>query len=462
MPSKADSRTKIGIVSVGNGTIVRTNGTTINFFKIDPFNLAVLSDENIEAKIMSFKNLLQALGEMKYQIVCLDDRENYSINRAFLRDRATKENNPAIRQMIEQDEDYIKTIEADASAARLFLLAVEIPNGKAAVYNAALKSFQQLAAQSVLHITPLTEDDVKKMLQVYFQQNTASEFFPDLDGQAYYSDVNWALLHKQADEQAAIESGAKRPAPAVQKPVQKPVAQPGKKAWAKPTEKPELKKPVPTPIVPDYKPNTAPTVSGRDGQVWKRPEKPAIQPMPEADAPKPAESKPKDAEVSDTSFVFDGGDINLDSLFNEVSEQKAKTPAEEQADTTKQFGLPFKALSPVDDASQFAPGLKPSWPAGVKAVEAVFRGMASDYYTTVDSITDPADPKLILTVAENAIYQAIHKNHTSYASLGQLLKVSAQRAEDITNRIDYKAAHVQYLMSKTYGAHGYYFAEAGR
>ena len=453
MPSKADSRTKVGIASVGNGTIVRTNGTTINFFKIDPFNLAVLSDENIEAKIMSFKSLLQALGEMKYQIICLDDRENYSANRNFLHDRAAKESNPAIRQMIEQDEDYIKTIEADASAARLFLLAVEIPNGKAAVYNAALKSFQQLAAQSVLHITPLTEDDVKKMLQVYFQQNTATEIFPDLDGQAYYSDVNWALLHKRADEQAAIESGAKRPAPAVQKPVQKPAPQAGKKAWTKPVEKPELKKPVPAPIVPDYKPDNVPS---RGGQVWKRPEKPVIQSMPKADAPKPADTEP-----SDVSFAFDDGDINLDSLFNEVSGQKAKTPAEEQADAAKQFGLPLRALSPADDASLFAPGLKPTWPAGVKAVEAVFRGAAADYYKTVDSITDPADPRLILTVAENAIYQAIHKNHTSYASLGQLLKVSAQRAEDITNRIDYKAAHVQYIMNKAYGVHGYYFAEAG-
>ena len=51
-------KNEIGITGLGDGTIIKANGTRVVFFEIEPSNLAVLSEWNIQNKIMSLANLM--------------------------------------------------------------------------------------------------------------------------------------------------------------------------------------------------------------------------------------------------------------------------------------------------------------------------------------------------------------------------------------------------------------------
>lgn len=185
-------KNEIGITGLGDGTIIKANGTRVVFFEIEPSNLAVLSEWNIQNKIMSLANLMQSVGQI--EMYALDNRENYSENRAFIRKRISEEKNPNIKKALMREEHFIKSIEAESSTARIFLLAFSIPKGMEAKGENQLTHFQQLANASLLNIRRLDLDDIKTILAVYFKGDTTTEKFENYDGENYFADVNFEEL----------------------------------------------------------------------------------------------------------------------------------------------------------------------------------------------------------------------------------------------------------------------------
>lgn len=187
---------KIGFESIDdNGCLIKADGSKIMFFKVEPSNLAVLSETSINAKVMNLAMLAKTMGDM--QIIALDDRENYSEIRKYLRNRIDEETSSQIRYILEQEELYIKTIEADSSAARLFVICFRItPQNETREMN-QLVHFRALASQSNMSVYPMGKEAVKKMLAVYFKHDTTSETFPDIDGIGHYSDVDFDRIHIQ-------------------------------------------------------------------------------------------------------------------------------------------------------------------------------------------------------------------------------------------------------------------------
>ena len=194
----ASIKQKIGIISISDeGYLIKEDGTKVVFFKIEPSNLAVLSPTNIRTKILNLASLAKSMGGM--QIYALDDRENYSENRKYLRNRIDQETNPAVRYILEQEDLYVKSIEADASSARLFLLAFAIHPAQATKELNQLSHLRALAAQSNLTVQPLGKEDVKRMIAVYFHHDATSDSLPDLDGMNNYDDVDFDLLKSQIE-----------------------------------------------------------------------------------------------------------------------------------------------------------------------------------------------------------------------------------------------------------------------
>lgn len=176
---------EIGITGLGDGCIIKENGTKVVFFEIEPSNLAVLSEYNIRNRVMALSSLMQVVGQL--EMFTLDARENYSENRSFIRKRIAEEKNPAIKNILLREERYIKTIEAESSTARIFLLAFSIPKGSETKGANQLEHFRQLANASALNVRRLNIDEVKTILAVYYKNDTTTDHFEDFEGQDYFN-----------------------------------------------------------------------------------------------------------------------------------------------------------------------------------------------------------------------------------------------------------------------------------
>ena len=197
---RASVREKMGIDSISeNGELIYADGSKAVFFKVEPANLSVLSAINIRTKILNLASLAKIMGMM--DMYALDDRENYGENRRFIRERIDEEDNPYVRRILEEDEKFIRTIEADSSSARLFLVAFYVPKALEQKFFNQLNHFKQLAAQSLLRLTQLNKSDVKKVIAVYFKHDTTTENFPDFDGMEYYDDVDWDEVRYRIKEE---------------------------------------------------------------------------------------------------------------------------------------------------------------------------------------------------------------------------------------------------------------------
>ena len=185
-------RAKIGIELINDdGEIVKSDGSRVVFFRIEPSNLAVLSAVKIREKIVTLANLSKVMGMM--DMYALDDRENYTENLRFIQKRIDEERSPEIRHILEEEAAFVKMIEADSSSARIFLIAFHIPENDPKI-ESELKNFIGLANQSMLQIFKVDKAEIKKIIAVYFKHDTVTEKFPDFDGDGHYDDVNLPLI----------------------------------------------------------------------------------------------------------------------------------------------------------------------------------------------------------------------------------------------------------------------------
>lgn len=100
---KISAKSKIGIVTITDrGELIKTDDSKTIFFRVEPSNLSVLSETSIRTKIINLAKLAKVMGGI--QMYALDDRENYSANRKFIRDRIDEETIPEIRQILEKEE----------------------------------------------------------------------------------------------------------------------------------------------------------------------------------------------------------------------------------------------------------------------------------------------------------------------------------------------------------------------
>lgn len=206
MPKRAVVKEKIGYMTITpNGELIRSDKTYVYFFKVEPSNLAVLSSINIRTKILSLASLEKQMGQI--EMYALDDRENYGENRKFLRDRIAAEENIYIRRILEEDEKFIREVEADASSARTFLISFRVPQAQHQNFEVQLKNFERLANQSELKIHRIKKEELKEMIAVYFQSDTTSGSFPDVDGEDYYDDVDFDDLEYQIKNNISEEEG---------------------------------------------------------------------------------------------------------------------------------------------------------------------------------------------------------------------------------------------------------------
>ena len=150
------------------------------FFLIYPENLSVLSLEAIGQRVRSFTALLKANPDT--ELLALDSQETFQANREFYRMRLEEETNPALRELLRQDLSHLDSVQSAAATAREFVL-IERLDEKSAADESGLRQREKSLSGYGISLRLAEEQDVKRLLSVYYRQEMLSEEAENVDGE---------------------------------------------------------------------------------------------------------------------------------------------------------------------------------------------------------------------------------------------------------------------------------------
>ena len=156
------------------------DGDELVYFMIRPTNLSVLSESSVGARVYALMNVLKGVAEI--EMLCLNSRENFEENKGFLRRRAEEERNPVIRQLLERDQIFLDRIQLQMATAREFLILIRLRNQKGKDVFSYLDRIEKSLKEQGFDSRRADEEDIKRILAVYYEQNVTSEKFEDFDG----------------------------------------------------------------------------------------------------------------------------------------------------------------------------------------------------------------------------------------------------------------------------------------
>ena len=179
---RQNTRQLMGISQLtGHGA--KTAGGELVFFMIKPDNLSVLSGEGIRGRIKNLTDLLCATQEVR--LLALDSRESFQRNKDWYRQRLETEELPAIRELLRQDGAHLDEIQAATASAREFALVYRLGPQESGEDVSRLRQTEQALRDLGFHARLAEEQDVKRLLAVYYQQDVTTEWFENCDGERW-------------------------------------------------------------------------------------------------------------------------------------------------------------------------------------------------------------------------------------------------------------------------------------
>lgn len=173
------TRQLMGIQRITPHGVTTAQGEMI-FFLVRPDNLTVQSEEGVRSRVMALANLLRA--EPAIELLALDARESFQSNRAFYQARLEAETVPALRRLLQQDMQHLDEIQLTSASAREFLLILR-PEGKVASDEGALRQMEKSICDHGIQVRLVDEQDVKRLLSVYYQHDMTTDHLEDVDGE---------------------------------------------------------------------------------------------------------------------------------------------------------------------------------------------------------------------------------------------------------------------------------------
>ena len=176
------TRQLLGIEGITEYSL-KTASNEAAFFSIKPSNISVMSEASLSAKIYSLMSVLKGLTEI--EILCVNSRESFEGNKNNLKALSQKEENPAVRKLLEQDMKHLDQIQALTATAREFLLIVRIRGMKDKEIFVHLNRIEKTLNENGFSAKRYDGEDIKTLLAVYFEQNSVTEKFENYDGERY-------------------------------------------------------------------------------------------------------------------------------------------------------------------------------------------------------------------------------------------------------------------------------------
>ena len=176
------TRQLLGIEGITEYSLKTASNEAV-FFSIKPSNISVMSEASLSAKIYSLMSVLKGLTEI--EILCVNSRESFEENKNHLKTLSQKEENSAVKKLLEKDMMHLDQIQALTATAREFLLIVRIRGMKDKEIFAHLNRIEKTLNENGFSAKRYDGEDIKTLLAVYFEQNSVTEKFENYDGERY-------------------------------------------------------------------------------------------------------------------------------------------------------------------------------------------------------------------------------------------------------------------------------------
>lgn len=159
---------------------LKTAGGELVYFAIQPTNISVLSHANIEIKIRHLLMVLTALPHL--EVACLDSAQRFDGNQHFMEQRIRQEDNHKVRIALEQDREFLNSIQLEMSTARQFVLGLRFKNEKDSQVFTAVNRAEKAISEQGFEVRRLGKEDVKRLLAIYFEATMNGDQIPDVEG----------------------------------------------------------------------------------------------------------------------------------------------------------------------------------------------------------------------------------------------------------------------------------------
>ena len=156
---------------------VKTAKGELVFFMLSPDNLSVLSPEGVQARVAALANLLRTTPAVRLQ--AMDSRESFQANKDCYQRRLENEPLPAVRELLRQDSAHLDDIQASTASAREFALIYPVDKDSAADPRLTEKNLRDAG----IYVRLANDQDIKRILAVYYQQDVVTEHFANFDGE---------------------------------------------------------------------------------------------------------------------------------------------------------------------------------------------------------------------------------------------------------------------------------------
>jgi len=150
------------------------------FYLVIPDNLSVLSVEGVRGRVRALTELLRGMETV--ELLALDSRESFQSNKLHYQDRLEQEDLPALRELLRQDIAYLDEIQSSTASAREFALVYR-KDEKAGEDAGHLKQIEKRIRDCGFHVRMAEDQDLKRLLAVYYQQDVTTERFESFDGE---------------------------------------------------------------------------------------------------------------------------------------------------------------------------------------------------------------------------------------------------------------------------------------
>ena len=173
---RQSTRQLMGITQLTDHGVKTVKGELV-FFMLKPDNLSVLSRDGVRGRVSVLADLLRTTPAVTF--LAMDSRDTFQSNKLFYQQRLERETVPAVRELLKKDITHLDEIQASTASAREFALVYPVDKDSAMEPKRTEKSLLDRG----LRVQLANQQDVKRILAVYYQQDSVTEWFPDFDGE---------------------------------------------------------------------------------------------------------------------------------------------------------------------------------------------------------------------------------------------------------------------------------------
>lgn len=182
---RQSTRQLMGLEEVTDYSL-KTGGGELVYFIVKPDNLSVLSNEGVRRRVIALSNLLRGMESVR--ILALNSRESFTRNKDWYAERIRQEELPALRELLQQDSQHLDDIQATTASTREFAFLFQIEKRSGEDARSQIARLEKSLRDQSFRVRRATEQDIKRILAIYYQQDVTTEYFDNIDGERWVSE----------------------------------------------------------------------------------------------------------------------------------------------------------------------------------------------------------------------------------------------------------------------------------